>query len=183
MSLDPERMNSARRIIQIKARRLCRRSGFNSTDRDDIEQQLWIHVLVRAAKFDPARRPWEVFLSFILDRRCASIRRERLAEKRSPCREECSLDDLVLDGDGRCVRRDQTTPECSSTPQRLRELANDVAEVLAHLSETHRVIALGLVSGTINSIATEQGISRSAVGRHVEEIRDAFKDGGLREYL
>lgn len=182
MSLDHSRMEAAKPLIRAKAKRICRRRGFTSSDQSDIEKDLWTHLVAKEPKFDPSRS-WETFVSYILDKKCSSIRRERFAARRSPLREECSLDDVALDCDGRAVPRHQIIAETSSVPQRLRDLERDVAEVLAPLSDLHRAIAQGFVTGTINSIANELGIPRSAVERHIEEIREVFEDAGLREYL
>lgn len=170
-------------LITAKARRLCRRRGFSVSDRPDVEQELRLHLIAQAAKFDPSVGPWETFASFILDKRCISLLRYQTATKRSPGRRECSLNDPVLDGDGRTVDRHQMTAEAASVPQRLRELERDVADVLDRLPEIHRVIALGLGTGTINSVARDLDIPRSAVYRHMAELREAFEDAGLRDYL
>jgi len=175
-------MEAAKTIIRAKAKRMCRRRGFTPSDRPDIEQELWQHLVAQSPKFNPSRS-WETFVSYILDKRCISIHRDRFAGMRSPEREECSLDEAALDCDGRAVPLHHLIAETSSVPQRLRELERDVAEVLAQLSELHRAIALGLVTGTINSVAIELGIPRSAVERHIVEIREVFEDAGLREYL
>lgn len=182
MSLDPSRMEAASPLIRPKAKRMCSRRGFTQSDRPDIEQELWQHLVAQSPKFNVSRS-WEKFVSYILDKRCISIHRDRFAEMRSPDREECSLDDAALDCDGRAVPRHELVAESSSVPQRLRELERDVAEVLAQLSDVHRAIALGLVTGTVNSLANELGIPRSAVERHIDEIREVFEDAGLREYL
>lgn len=184
MSLDPNRLQAATPIVLAKARKLSRKRGFNRSDEEDIRQDLWTHLIRQSPKFQPTITTWEKFVSYILDKYCISLLRHRRAEKRSPDREACSLNDPVLDGDGRVVDRHQTTPEASNVPQRLRELQRDVADVLARLSDLDRVIALGLVTGTINSVASELGIPRSAVERHIAELlRDVCEHAGLRDYL
>lgn len=183
MSLNPDRLQAAKPLVLAKAHKLSRRRGFSPSDNEDIRQDLWTHLVQQAAKFDPTITTWEKFVSFILDKRCISIYRYQTAEMRSPMRRECSLNDAVPDSDGRTVDRHQTTPEASSVPQRLRELERDVADVLSRTTDLHRAIALGLVTGTINSVAGELGIPRSAVERHVAELREIFNDAGLREYL
>ena len=39
------------------------------------------------------------------------------------------------------------------------------------------------MGGTVNSIATDMGLSRRAVERHVGDLRRIFEDAGLRIYL
>jgi len=169
-------------LIRSKARRLCGRSGFTQSDREDIEQELRLHLWRKAAMYDPAITSWEKFASFILDKRGVSLLRERAAEKRSRRREECSLNDPVLDCDGRIVDRHATTPEAASTWQRLHDLERDVADLRERLpTDEHRQFmdALGR-GGTTNSTGTELGLSRRAAERYVAELRriieDAFRD-------
>lgn len=173
----------AARLIKFKARQLCHRTGFTLSDQGDIQQTLWLDLIARLPRFDPKKAQLNTFIARVVERKVISIIRHRFAEKRSPEREECSLNDSVLDCDSRTVDRHQLIAEASSVPQRLRELERDVAEVLARLSNLHRTIALGLVRGTINSVAIELGIPRSAVERHIDELREIFDDAGLHEYL
>ncbi|MCC6427343.1 MAG: hypothetical protein IT435_11050 [Phycisphaerales bacterium] len=185
MSIDPKQLHAAEPLFISKARRLSRRRGLSRSDFEDIGQDLRTHLIQQAAKFDPTITTWEQFVSYISDKRGISFLRYVFAEKRSPLREECSLNDPVLDGDGRVVERHQTTPEASRTWQRLYELKRDVADVRATLpTELHRQIMDALARGaTINSIAVEFGISRRAAERHIGDIRQVFEDASLRDYL
>lgn len=173
----------AARLIKYKAQRLCHRTGFTLSDCGNIQQALWLDLIERLPRFDPQKAQLNTFIARVVERKIVSIIRHRMAEKRSPVREECSLNDPVLDCDGRTVDRHQVISEASSVPQRLRELERDVADVLARMSELQRTIALGLVTGTVNSVANELGVPRSAVERHIAEMRRVFEDAGLREYL
>lgn len=185
MSIDPNRLESAEPLLIRKARRLSRRRGLSRSDFEDIGQDLRAHLVRQAAKFDPAITTWEQFVSYISDKRGISLLRYLFADKRTPLREECSLNEPVLDRDGRVVERHQTTPEAASTRQRLKDLERDVADLRERLpSELHRLIMDALArGGTINSIGTELGISRRTAERYVAELRQIFEDASLREYL
>lgn len=180
--LDPY-FSASRSLIRTKAQRLCRRRGFSRSDIPCVEQELWLHLAVQVDRFDPSSGAWECWASVILDRRCISLWRERNADKRAPAREECSLDDPVLDADGRVVARHETTPEAASDPGRLRELERDVAHVVAHLPDELRPIVLALAFGTQNSVGPELGISRRAMAKAVDQLREIFRDAGLDQYL
>lgn len=175
----------AARLIRFKARQLCRRPGFTPSDREDIEQALRADLLERLPRFDASKAGLNTFIARVIERKTISIVRHRFAEKRSPEREECSLNDEVRDGDGRLVDRHQTTPEAASVWQRLHDLTRDVSDLRERLeSDLHRRVmdALGR-GGTINSVANELGIPRRAVERCMAELREVFEDAGLREYL
>ncbi|MBX3385994.1 MAG: hypothetical protein KF768_05435 [Phycisphaeraceae bacterium] len=172
-------------LIARKARRLCRRRGMSLSDIEDIEQELRIHVELRLARWDSEKACQRTFIDRIIRRRLVSIIRYRFAEKRTPEREDCSLNDPVLDESGRMVDRHQTTPEAASTRQRLQDLARDLADLRERLpSETHRrfMDALGR-GGSVNSIGAELGLSRRAAARHFADLQRLFEDAGLRVYL
>lgn len=182
---DHDAIEYASRLIKYNARRLCRRPGFCLSDREDIEQDLWVHLLLRLPQFNPNRGSLKTFIARVIERRVISLIRHRQAERRAPDREECSLNDPVLDADGRVVDRHQTTPEAARDWQRRHDLEHDVASIRDRLrSAAARAVvdALGR-GGTINSIVSELGISRRTAERHVAELRRVFGDAGLRDCL
>lgn len=173
----------AGRLIRFKARQVCRRPGYSASDRVDVEQDLIIDLLKRLPKYDATKSQLNTFIARIVERKVVSLLRHHGAAKRSRRREACSLNDAVLDPDGRIVDRHETTQEAANVPLRLRDLERDVATVLADMPEILRAVALGLVNGTVNSSSLELGLSRSTVKRHIAELRRRFEDAGLREYL
>ena len=173
----------ASRLIKFKARQLSRRPGFSVSDLGDIEQELYLDVLQRLPKYDPDRAQLNTFIARIVDRKIASLLRYHMAAKRCCNREECSLNDPVLDGDGRPVQRHQTTPEATNSSHRLRDLEHDIGDVLTDVPTIQRTVATKLANGTINSISSDLGISRRTVMRHIKELRQQFEDAGLRDYL
>lgn len=184
MSSRPQECNDyAVRLIGFKAWMLTRRRAFARDDQEDIEHDLWLDLLERLPKYDPAKATLNTFIALVVERRVATLIRDRSTEKRSPDREECSLDDQVRDADGRVVPRHETTPEAASDPGRLRDLERDVARVLAGLSDELRAAALALAFGTQNSVGPELGISRRAMANAVDELREILRDAGLDQYL
>lgn len=170
-------------LIRSKARRLSRRRGFNAADEPCIRQDLWAHLVEHIDEFNPDEGSWEGWASVVLDRRCISLWRVRNAGKRSPQREERSLDDPTLDSDGRVVSRREITPEAASNSDRLRDLERDMADVLGRLPDELRAVALGLAFGTPNGVGTVTGTSRRGMTRAIDQIRDIFRDAGLDAYL
>lgn len=180
--LDPF-VSAAEGLISSKARRLSRRRGFSAADESCIRQDLWLHLVENVDEFNSDEGSWECWASVILDRRCISLWRVRHAGKRSPLREEHSLDEPTLDSDGRVVTRREITPEAASNPDRLRDLERDMAEVLRRLPDDLRSVALGLAFGTPNGVGNTVGISRRGMTRAIDQIRDIFRDAGLDMYL
>lgn len=183
MSIDPEHHEYASRLIRFKVHRICRRRGIPKSDEEVIEHDLWTHLSLRMARYDPSRGQITTFIDRVVERWIISYLRHRFADKRDPRREECSLDDEVLDADGRVVPRHETTLEAASDPGRLRDLERDMAQILAQLPDDLRPIALALAFSTPNSVCAELGISRRAMAKAVERLREIFRDAGLDEYL
>lgn len=183
MSIDPEHHEYASRLIRFKVHRICRRRGIPKSDEEVIEHDLWTHLALRMARYDPSRGQITTFIDRVVERWIISYLRHRFADKRDPRREECSLNEPVLDADDREVDRHETTPEAASTRQRLQELERDMAQVLAHLPDDLRAVALGLAAGTPNSVGNELNISRRAMTKIIDELRENFRDAGLDQYL
>ncbi len=183
MSIDPEHNEYASRLIKFKVRRICRRRGLSRSDEEVIEHDLRTHLELRMARYDPSRGQVTTFIDRVVERWLISYLRHRFADKRDPRREECSLDDEVLDADGREVARHETTPEAANDPNLLRDRERDVAHVIAHVPDDLRAVALGLAFGTPNSVCAELGISRRAMAKAVDQLREIFRDAGLDQYL
>jgi hypothetical protein len=52
----------AANTVRQKARQLVRQGVFAESEQEDIEQELRLHLLRRAPKFDPAIAHWNVFV-------------------------------------------------------------------------------------------------------------------------
>jgi hypothetical protein len=120
-------------LIRNKARKLSRKSGFRTSDQDDIEQELCLHLWLQMSKYNRSLGPWLTWASFILDKRGISLQRHKLALQRTHKREECSLNEPVRDADGRLVDRHQTTAEAAVDLCRLLDLRNDIRELQSEL--------------------------------------------------
>lgn len=183
MSIDPEHNEYALRLIKFKVRRICRGRGISKSEEEVIEHDLRTHLKLRMARYDPSRGQVTTFIDRVVKRWLISYLRHRFADKRDPRREECGLNEPVLDADGREVDRHETTPEAASTRQRLQDLERDMAQVLARLPDELRAVALALAFGTQNSVGTELDVSRRAMPKAVDQLREIFRDAGLDQYL
>lgn len=173
----------AKNLIRYKSRRNARNAALSRFDQDDLEQLLWIELISHWGQFDPGRASEKTFIARILDNKIVSIYRYTLAEMRTPRREEASLDEPILDGDGCSVLRSEVTLEVATDTGRYRDLERDMATVVARLPDELRLIALGLATGTPNSVGAELGISRRTMTKKVAELREIFHKAGLNQYL
>lgn len=82
-----------KQLIRVHAARLIKRPGFTASDREDIEQELALHVLQQFPKYDFARSQRNTFLSRIVAHKAANLRRNHCREYLAR-RGEVSLSDL-----------------------------------------------------------------------------------------
>jgi DNA-directed RNA polymerase specialized sigma24 family protein len=78
--------------IGVKARQLCRRRDFGRSCREDIEQDLWLHLLTQAAKFDGDRSSLNTFIDRMVNSAAAALVRSREREMRADGFRSQSLD-------------------------------------------------------------------------------------------
>ncbi|MBP3954802.1 sigma-70 family RNA polymerase sigma factor [Gemmata sp. G18] len=142
-------------IIRRKAARLVGSAGPYVSDREDVEQELVLHVLERVRRFDPDRGTWPAFVQCLVERFGHNWARARRAAKRAGG----PLDLLPRD-----------VPE--HRPRAEPGAGLDLAEALARLPEELRDIAELLTTETVAGAARTRGVSRSAMYVWVYELRD-----------
>jgi len=180
-SFDPTTEN----LIRKKARRLCQHPVFTPSDQPDNEQEQRLHLHKQGSKVDPSNGGQLKYVSITLDNLCVSIFRYRTAAKRTPEREECSLNDSVLDADGREVDLHQVTPNTTCETQDEIDRKFDLEWVRRNLlSDLQQMIVPLLAEGrSITAIARELKVSPDVVQRSISDMRGVFEDASLRDYL
>jgi RNA polymerase sigma-70 factor (ECF subfamily) len=166
-------------LIRIKARQLVGRYGYTKSDREDIEQELTLDLHVRLGGFDAAKGRPATFIRMVVDRRVASMVRERKAQSRDYRRTVQSLDELREDDEG---TNGQFT-EPAFDDRRQRDLEIDVSDALTSLAEELRSVAEDLREKRVSEIARECGCGRETIRRAVKRIGQHFEQRGLRECM
>ena len=188
----PEADGYTCRLVRSRARRLARQAGLKTEDRQDIEQELWVDLLVRWHRFDAARAGGRTFATRVVEHRAATLFRRSRTVAESTQRKRRSLHDTVQDGDGRPVPIAQVlddraqaarTGSHSLAADHQVDLATDVAGVLADLPEELRDLCERLKESSIARIAKDMGIARTSLYRRIEKIREHFVSTGLHEYF
>jgi DNA-directed RNA polymerase specialized sigma24 family protein len=140
-------------IVRRKACRLVGRAGLQAQDREDIEQQLVVHILEQLDRFDPARGEWPAFVQRLVERFGRNLVRSlRAAKRRGP-----PLAPLPDEGPGR-------DPAATAA-------ALDLAAALAKLPEDLRAVAELLTTETVSDAARILGHARSTVHARIRELR------------
>lgn len=178
------------RQITFRACSLVGRAGFTTADRDDIEQDLALHVRSRMAAHDSSRSALPTYVARILKTKAASMiaaRKSRYIDFRM---HEYSLNERFGSKDQHEERGDRisgigrSVSDCRRTDFDLADLRMDIARVLEILSGEQLEIAGRIMIGeTLEEVAKGLEMSRQMVYRRVRKIRTIFEEAGLRSYI
>lgn len=98
------------KLIRERVKRLIGRHGFTASDRDDLEQDMTLHLLECLRRQQQLIDAPEGFFRKVVARHAVTLIRRRKAEKRDHRRLN-SLHEKVLDEDGEYVERARTILE------------------------------------------------------------------------
>ena len=178
-------------LIRHKARQLVGKAGLTEDDRQDLEQELMIDLLGRMKHFNPAKGKKTTFMTRIVERRISTILEARFAQCRDWRKCIASLNDPIPGGDNDSAERIEQV--CSdgqmghhgrdTNEQRQNDIRFDLERVIAALPEDLQDLCEKLQSSNMAEIAREMGVPRSTLYGKLTKLRDAFRDGGLEEYL
>lgn len=146
----------AKRAAQVRASSMPRYDYF---DREDLEQDALAAVLTAIDRYDESRASLRTFVERVASNGIASTLRRARAEKRT------SLDYWPL----------AESPRLSLTV----ELRLDLNRVLRTLARRECKVARLLEEYRPAEIAGALGISRTAVYRSIDRIRESFVEAGL----
>jgi RNA polymerase sigma factor (sigma-70 family) len=164
---------ATQRQIGHLARKLAARRCFRGVERDEIEQELIVHLLERWPSFDPNRSSRRTFISRVLNWKVLTLRRERRRLKRSQQSDSPDLD-LTCDGARRCRRRRTAAP----TQEQL-ERAIDLRDALRSLPAELRELAETLKSTPLGSAARELKLSPGEFRARLRRLRSELAALGL----
>ena len=177
-------------LIRRKGWQLVARDDFTTSDREDIEQELWMKVLKAAPSFDRNRGYWNAFVTVVIDRRVASLIRDKYAGKRD-YRRVRSLNFSIGGEDGTVelgetigIREYNARRGCWPRERdELEQLKQDVAAIIPTLQPDDRELCENLMKHSVSETARRMHVSRSTVHRALRRLRRRFERAGLHEYL
>jgi len=176
-------------LIRIKARQLCRRSDFSSSDCEDLQQDMRVYLLEKAHLFDPVRGNLEAFVTKAIRTWVAMQLRYRSREKRRDSfralslertRVECdgditALGVILVEEDGRRMSQYYTLSETERF-----ELCEAVDHAMGNLEPKDREILTHVAEYGVASASRAFGVSRRQIDNAVARARDHFEKAGLR---
>lgn len=183
-----------RKLIKIKARQLCRRSDFSTSDYDDLCQEMVVYLLNKAHLFDPERGNLEAFITNAINTWIGQEFRSRGRDKRRCAFESVSLEGTTVELEGetktlysiigdahaeRRIGRERRSPleaiELNEAVRRAFDsLEPDDQELLLHVSEHGVASAAREWSRRLN-----RPVSRRQITRAMIRIRARFEELGL----
>jgi RNA polymerase sigma-70 factor (ECF subfamily) len=168
---------TTREVIRVKARQIFKRAGLTRSDLPDLEQDITLHVWRRLGRFDPDKADRCRFTRMLIGHAVATVLRDR---KRWTSRAPASMEAMLRHpGDRPLEPIDQDL----SGREKQQALALDVSAVLAALPKRLRSVARVLKTYNVTATARKLGLTRAEVYRRLGEIREAFAEAGLKEYL
>jgi RNA polymerase sigma factor (sigma-70 family) len=179
----------AQTSIRVKARQLSRRKDFGASSREDIEQDLWLHLLTHAAKFDGDRSSLNTFIDRMVNSGAAILVRSREREMRADGFHAQSLDANRSGGDS----SQRSLRSTLSSTDGARRIGNDPLSDLAQLEdqealtvafnkmppEVRRVCQRLMEGAKPWPLATELGISRRQVSNLLAEAKRYLEEAGF----
>lgn len=168
----------AERIIRDRARRVARQASLPSFEREDLEQDLRVHLWKQRGKFDPTRGCWTTFARCVVERKAAALLGAyRAASTGSRLTTAEDLDSFDQD-----TYRQRVRP--GAAPAHVQnEMQIDVARKLSQLAPTDRALARLLMHERITDIARLTGIARGTLYGRIARLRAKLDDGGLRRWV
>jgi RNA polymerase sigma-70 factor, ECF subfamily len=178
----------AKTLIRIKARQLCRRHGFTSSDEDDIQQELWLRLTAKAHYFDPARGSLHAFVERVVCSGVCGILRHRRRQRRAPSFRAISLESTMVEVDGipspigRAISPDDLHRRIGTHPAddlSCRQQVDTLDHALGSMSPSLRNICQRLTSGSAHSTARDLKTSRRQVRNAIRAIRRHLERAGF----
>lgn len=182
----PEINDEIINIVNIKVNRLIRSSSYRPDERDDIVQELLMHLHRRLPKFDPEKAGLSTYIDMVLSTKIILMvheRRERQHRRPSSISiEEFSFDDENEDLKSHVL--DNEAEKIWDREKHRADLRHDLEETLSRLPANLREIARMLgESRKRKEIAEKMGIHRDTVLKMIYDLRSALKEAGIDEYL
>lgn len=175
-------------LIRCKAQNLIGKAGYLPCDLKDIEQELFMHLITRLPKFDPAKATIETFADRLVERKIADLMRHNRAKIRDYTRRSFSLNEELENEEGiteiaETISQDEVDLRMgryNCTMEERMQLQMDIKLVMAGLPPKLLKIAEMLQSQTLSEIARELGIPRSTLcENHLVQLRKIFEEWGM----
>ena len=183
----------ALRSIQVAVNEFLRRYSLPKADRDDLIQDVSLHLIQQAENFNPSVGAWSTFVKCVVRSKLASIRRASRTRKHRKHAKTASLNAKTRDQDGRATEIGDLFEEGASSSrkyQKIRsaqshsELRTDVRMVVCKLKPELRAICREFLSErNITEASEELEQARATTYRRIERIQETMTEYEIHQYL
>lgn len=180
------------KLIGHKASQLVGKYGFTKTDREDLEQEIALALLLALPKYDSERGQRSTFISRVVDHSISDMIEARKAAKRDYRLCTSSLDDRLVKDENDATELIDTvdqddylirTGSQSRSAAELQDLRLDVERLINKLPDDLRELCLQLKSANVSQVSSDTGTSRSTIYRKLKILRVIAEAFGLGDYL
>lgn len=170
--------------VRYHARQMLRHRAMSGMEIEDIEQELMLDYLSRIQSFDPEKACRKTFVDRILRHKCASMIAKATAEKRNRGVGGISLEAFLEDGDREDIPESQGLWGAHAQPQKIVEMAIDLAEAIRALPPMAQTYCLLLMQDpSIRTLCRTQNRHPSTIYQSIGRIRQEFAERDLQKYL
>ena len=190
-AFNPFEDDFTRALIRRKAMQVARSGGFTPSDREDLEQELYMRILQAWRQFDPDQSHPKKFLTTVVERHAATLIRQRRANKRDD--RTCTSLSLHIDAPreslqvvGDAVTNHQLDARLGRKRREhtdLAELRADLAEVMATLPTHWQDFLERRKTYSVSEIATQLQLPRSTLNSWMAQIQARFIAAGIHDYF
>lgn len=188
----PEFDDYARRTIRVKVRPLIGILGFTEADREDLEQELAVHLIGRLGDYKAEKGSIKTFVRMVVESKIRTMITARKLRNRAFDNPDCSLNEEVAGTGGERLER----LDCLDSEEHLMQLGYitrgsielaemraDVSRTISHLPPRLQELCRRLATQNVTEISRSTGVSRPTIYKDIRVVRRLFWDAGLDDYL
>jgi RNA polymerase sigma-70 factor (ECF subfamily) len=179
------------RAVDHLARWIARDIGLGEHEIEDLRQDLLLHLVRRAPRYDPRRSAPQTFADRVLRNRASSLFRQLAQHSLTRQPRAWSVEELqeaacsgaAEDGAPHLSVQGYLRATSTAEPSEALDLKLDLEKALASLPPELRAMAHLRGSMTMTELAARVGISRSAATRRMRRIQDRLVEAGVAEHI
>lgn len=175
------------KLIKNRAYHLCTRYGYTPCDRDDLEQDMALHLLAALPRYDPKKSNPQTYADRVIDKWTAATIRGRRAECRDYAAVESSLDEAWADDADwlmgtRDTVGDMVSADDSAAPTDFADQIDtrlDIQRVIERLPPELTQMCVALETMSLTEYGIVSGIPRTTLSSRMKRLRRAFVSQGF----
>lgn len=181
------------RSIELAVGTHLRRHNLPKSNRDDLVQEIALHLLQHSSGFNPTVGAWSTYVKCVVKSKLSSLRRAARSARHSKHGSTKSLNEKARDLDGRTSEmgdlvQEGSSPACKSRQLKpatqLSDINSDVNSVVRTFTPELRMICETLMEEqNISEASQSLEVSRSTTYRRIETIRQTMVHHEFHQYL